>query len=131
MIDIETVSFIELLNRLAKLTEICKVPVPFSEKSPEILEKCKKDPSYKDTVIFFDDEQLEAPPGPCMGVFQFPIVQEYLVDDEHDDIVSCYDGVLLTFDGNEWYIEVCVEDKKHKLHEFIVENGTWYSTKNN
>ncbi len=126
-IDIETVKFIGMLNHLAYLTGICKEPIPFGEKSPEIIEMCKNDPNYKNNIIFYDENSDTRPMMPCMGPPVYSIVRDFIVDEDHDDIISYYDDFVLVYIGDDdWYIYLAVNDKEGKTTEIIIENGEWY-----
>ena len=114
MINLETIKFIGMLERLAEL----------SENGIEPFENATED-TYGN-LIFYDSRHLEGEDG-------FKVVGEACIVDDpkcyHHDIVSYYDSRIL-----EYKMRVKIdEDGAYICIEFlfsddiiIIENGTWY-----
>lgn len=112
MINTETIQFIALLNELA-------------EKSKNGIHPFSTVANQPKECLLYDDSQV------FQGVH--PLVADYLVDDEHDDIISTYTKM---YDEEGMVIGVYVEDDEayvsvtsRKDPDFciVIEHGIWYT----
>lgn len=113
MINTETIQFIALLNELAEKSE--NGIHPFSTVSHQLKE-----------CLLYDDSQV------FQGVY--PLVADYLVDNEHDDIISTYtemydeEGIVIGVKGDEDdEAYVSVTSRKDPDFCIVIEHGIWYT----
>lgn len=112
MINTETIQFIALLNELAEKSE--NGIHPFSTVSHQLKE-----------CLLYDDSQV------FQGVH--PLVADYLVDNEHDDIISTYtemydeEGMVIGVKRDEDEAYVSVTSRKDPDFCIVIEDGIWYT----
>jgi hypothetical protein len=113
MINTETIQFIALLNELA-------------EKSKNGIHPFSTVANQPKECLLYDDSQV------FQGVH--PLVADYLVDDEHDDIISTYtqmydeEGIVIGVKGDEDdEAYVSVTSRKDPDFCIVIEDGIWYT----
>lgn len=112
MINTETIQFIALLNELA-------------EKSKNGIHPFSTVANQPKECLLYDDSQV------FQGVH--PLVADYLVDNEHDDIISTYtemyddEGMVIGVQVEDDEAYVSVTSKKDPDFCIVIEDGIWYT----
>ena len=128
MIDIETVTFIEMLNELARRfgNNATNRIIPFSKKDKGIIDECLKSIEPEKVAFFYDDTNLIYS---TEEADYYPLIQQMSIDELHDDIVFNYDDVFVAVykeDGFKPYVCVYPEGIGDGIC-FIIDKGFWHS----
>ncbi len=123
-IDIETVKFIEMLNRFADAAKKPNCLIPCSKINQDFISNIIKDPDYWRNYILYKD--IEEDKEWCGSCKKYSVITD--VSFENDDATLTlveHESAKIHILGDKWFIYFGLKDNNGNLTEFYIDKNGW------